>query len=264
MHHVSELVAIGKACVLADTQNAEFAQTNTKFMEIRANLIHSLSLLMEHDNPTIIFSMDGLSLRLHTDIIYVYLSLYEYFDGIGAMLRQCTDQMRMRQIDNIAGISAELKLVYPVLMWTLYIMVLVLEKDWDSLNTVYGNPIPVASRPSQIAAFSQDLFFYCKAVQTLGEGMLYRYHPGYKFSADRSFSANRKSLFENTIKHLNRAGLSPDTRQARNYFSIHAMLGLAEVSWMVNMGSMDLIKQSQKMCRDALKKTDQVPVLKPM
>ena len=28
MHH--ELVAIGKACVLADTQNAEFAQTNTQ------------------------------------------------------------------------------------------------------------------------------------------------------------------------------------------------------------------------------------------
>lgn len=55
MHHVSEFVAIGKAFVPADTQNAEFTQTNTKFMEIRANLIHSLSLLMEHDNPTIIF-----------------------------------------------------------------------------------------------------------------------------------------------------------------------------------------------------------------
>lgn len=55
MHHVSEFVAIGKACVPAGTANAEFAQTNTKFMEIRANLIHSLSLLMEHDNPTIIF-----------------------------------------------------------------------------------------------------------------------------------------------------------------------------------------------------------------
>lgn len=255
IYHITELIEIGKACVPVNPQNADFTRvTCARFMNNRSNFRITLTLLLESEKPSLLFTTDGVKLRPDADIIHLFLCGFEYFDCFDGCLRKVLNEMIMREIDNPT---------IAVLISALHTMVLITDEDWQCLDNLFQNPKAVTD-PKRISGTSLELYAFCKALYGFAAGMLYNNASWYKDPRDKRLTSKRKDALESAVNNLKLKHLSQATDMARKYFSIHVLVTQAEAMWTVDRGNVDVIKRAYSLCRKAKKHTEQVLILEPM
>ena len=252
--HITELIEIGKACVPHIATNPDFIRvTCARFMNNRSNFRITLSLLLESENPMLLFSSDGANLRSEVDIIHLFLCMFEYFDCFDGCLRKVLNEMVTRKIDNPA---------IAVLVSAIHTMVLTTDQDWQTLDHMFQHP-QLTTEPKKISGTSLELFAFCKAIYGYAAGLLYSNASWYKESRDKTLIVKRKEALDNAVNSLKLKHLSPATDVARKYFSIHVLIAKAEAIWAVNRCNVTVIKEAFSLCKRAKKYTEQVLILEP-
>lgn len=206
-----------------------------------------------HDPARLLFTVDGETLRPVTDILHLFLCLHEFYDGFGGFL---LDMMRE------AVLKPTNDPLHRVLLWSMYLFVLVQDKDFRSLQSIIDR-LPQDKNPKLIVSLSQELFHFCKALHHYTTAVYLVRAPWLKDRIDDDLFDKRDKELNETITALNLKYLSPESLHVRKYFSVHVMIAQAEAMKQTRPRSPDVIGKAFNICRKAKKEIDKVPVLEP-
>ena len=197
-HNVAELISIGRDVVSSakasntPPEPSSLKQIYERFKYYKSNFSLMCNELAESPDPArVLFTRDGTLLRPAIDILHLFLCIHEFYDGFGGFL---LDMMREAVLKPVEDPS------HRVLLWTLYLLVLLQDKDFRALQTIVDKP-PVDKDPKLIVSTSQELFHFCKSIHHYSRGV-------YLVRAPWLMDRIDEELFEKRHKELKAASVA--------------------------------------------------------
>ena len=261
-HNVAELISIGRDIVSSPAkasntshEPSSLKQIYERFKYYKSNFRLMCNELAESPDPArVLFTRDGTSLRPAIDILHLFLCIHEFYDGFGGFL---LDMMREAVLKPVEDPS------HRVLLWAMYLLVLLQDKDFRALQTIVEKP-PVDKNPRLIVSASQELFPFCKAIQDYASGIYLVRAPWLKDRIDEDLFERREKALSGASDGLNRKHLSSESLYVRKYFTIYVKMAEAEAMKQTRPRSPDVIGKAFNICRAAKKELEKVPVLEPV
>lgn len=201
-HHISLLVEIGRLSMSSPSQASKI------IVKERSNIIKALKLIIQMNNPILLFKLNtwprDLTNRSLSDILLLFLTLHEYHIEFGSTV---IDLAKLAVSSN-----AVLNMRTKVLIWTLYAMMLSKKEDWTLLADALvklSNDADPKSLPGD-----KSLSLFCESIKYYAEACSKSHNKD-----DDTGRICNKAI--NKLKALQENYGLQDTNQSRLYFTAH-------------------------------------------
>ncbi|XP_067933133.1 uncharacterized protein [Watersipora subatra] len=246
-HQVSVLIKIGKDCL----QNPQKACQD--FLRQKVNIKVAFAHMVDMKVPELLLAThlheeeNQCYFRSLEEILYIFLSLHEYHDSF--------DDKLLESLKSLKQICAEKNCdaAYQALMHTLYMLILMLEKNWTELDSVVNGNFSEAFSISDenLLNFNDAMSFYI-------QGKLYTSSPHYEKLED-VFEKRNKLLAES----LERLDTFPRSlNDPCKYFAVQIMIVQAEAEWKRTL-DFESIRKARGICERAEEYARHAVILKP-
>ena len=244
---MSVLIKIGKDCL----QNPQKACQD--FLRQKVNIKVAFAHMVDMKVPELLLAThlheeeNQYYFRRLEEILYIFLSLHEYHDSF--------DDKLLESLKSLKQICAEKNCdaAYQALMHTLYMLILMLEKNWTELDSVvHGNFSGAFSISNEnISHLNDAMSFYIQS-------KLYTISADYRELEE--LCEKRNKLFAESLKRFDNFPRS--LNDPCKYFAVQIMIVQAQAEWQ-RQYDFESIRKARGICEKAEEYTQHAAILKP-